>query len=784
MSAHSHPVSNNLGRSLALTAALAAALTAAAPAQNGDRKGHDRMDQVVPAEKVPAAPVLAPAEALKSFKLAAGFVIEPVASEPNVEKPVALDFDARGRMWVCEMLGYMPDIDGNGEDSPIGRIAILEDSDGDGSVDKRTVFLDKLLLPRAIALVPGGILFADQAKLFFVARNGDSPAGQPVVVDPTYATGGNVEHKANGLIHGLDNWIYNSKSDRRYRQIAGKWVVESTAFRGQWGIAMDDYGRLYHNNNSTILFGDFVAPNLLLGNPGINLKTKEAVQIGSNRVFPSRVTPGVNRAYIAKANGYNEDTLDPASFKLTNTTAAAGLAIYRGNNFPAEWYGNAFVCESVVNLLKAVRFQDDNGKFKGSHPLAEDEFLTSTDERFRPVNVYTAPDGSLYLLDMYHGIIQHKTYMTTYLREQVLSRGLDAPGLGHGRIYRIRFKDGPLAPKVNLETLPAAELVSLLAHPNGWHRDMARRVLIERNDPATVPLLEKLAAAMDSPLGQLGALWTLEGMNRLGATAVLAALEARDPKVVASALWASTRITQPAEQAKLESALVALKPANAEVSIYLARALGPLGTPAAFNALAALLARDGKKSFVREAAISGLDQHELAFKAAHAATLNDPAMVKWLDEGAAKATATVDAASALSGEHLASFKRGKELYVGSAACFGCHGADGSGMPNLGPPLNGSEWVTGKPETLLAILLHGMSGPITVAGERYTPAADMPGLYQNPSITDANLADIATYVRAEWSNRSSAVTPAQVAAQRKATAERAGRPYTAKDFGAE
>lgn len=760
----------------------AAAISTPAIAQNGDRKGHDNMDAVVPAEMVPPAPVLEPAKALQSFQLADGFAIEPVATEPDVEKPVALDFDGRGRMWVCEMRGYMPTIDGTGEDQPLGRITILEDSNGDGKVDKRTVFLDKLLLPRAIALVPGGILFADQTNLYFVARQGDTPAGKPVVVDPAYSGSGNVEHKANGLIHGLDNWIYSAKSDRRYRLINGKWTMQPTSFRGQWGIACDDYGRLFHNNNSTILFGDFIAPNLIQNNPGVSIKAKEFSQVGSNRVFPARVTPGVNRAYMARKNGYNEDVLDPKTFKLTSTTAAAGMAIYRGTNFPSAWYNTAFVSESVVNLLKAVRFQDDQGKFKGSFPIDNAEFLASTDERFRPVNAYNAPDGSLYLVDMYHGIIQHKTYMTTYLRAQVAARQLDGPPLGHGRIYRVRFQQGKLEAPANLEAMHSTELVALLSHPNGWHRDMARRLLVERNDPASVAGLEALAAAGDRPLGQINALWALEGMGKLSAAPVIAALKAaRDPKVAASALWASTTLSAAGELAKLEPVLVALKPSSDEVAIYLARALGPLGTPAAYEALGALLVSHGKKPFVREAAISGLDHHEVAFKDAQAAKLNDPGFAKWLDEGAATATAKKSAESELSGEHLASFKRGKDLFLGSAACFGCHGADGAGMPNLGPPLNGSEWVTGKPETLLAILLHGMTGPITVAGETYTPSADMPGLYQNAAITDQNLADIATYIRSEWSNRANSITPAQVAAQRKATAERAGRPYTAKDF---
>lgn len=739
----------------------------------------EKDDPVVPLKMIPPAPVLSPEEALKTFKVASGFVIEPVATEPLVEKPVALDYDARGRMWVCEMVGYMPDEKGTGEDIPKGRIAILEDSDGDGKVDKRTVFLDKLLLPRAISIVANGILFADADKLYYVARDGDKPASSPVVVDAEYAKGGNVEHKPNGLVHGLDNWLYNAKSDRRYREIGGKWVMEKTIFRGQWGMSTDDYGRLYFTGNSTPLHGSYIAPQIALGNPGVNMDVREIQNIGPTTVWPSRVTPGVNRAYMMKVNGFPQDTLNPTNFRLINATGVAGTVIYRGTNFPKEWYGRAFSCESSVELVKAIDITEDKekGKLMGTHPMGEDEFLTSTDERFRPVNSYNAPDGSLYIIDLYHGIIQHRDFLSKYLRQQSLDRGLQSPATGQGRIYRVRYKTGTINKPVNLEKMSGADLVKQLISPNGWNRDTAQRQIVDRRDVTTIPLLEKLAAMDQYPLGQIKAIWTLEGLDRLTAAPLISALKSKDVKVVSSALWASTKVTAPAEVQKLLPEIASLKTDDNEVRIYLARALGRFGPGPAFFALVDLLKDHREKPYVRQMAIAGLDGHELEFKDAIKGRFNDGNLEKWLVEGANGVIAKPDAESTLKGDHLASFKRGKDLFNGRAVCSSCHGPDGAGMPSMGPPLNKSEWVTGKPEVLTGILLHGLTGPVTVNGAVYTPTADMPGFAANTEISDNDLADIATYIRHEWDNTADQVKPEVISRMRKATASHAGKPYT-------
>lgn len=759
--------------------ALAALFLLSAPlhAQQGNRPGHDNMEPVVPANLVPPAPVLSPEQAMKSFQLADGFAMQAFATEPMIEKPVALDYDPAGRLWVCEMLGYMLDIDGTDEDKPMGRIVVLEDTDKDGKADKRTVFLDKILLPRAVAVYPDGLLFADQNALLFIRRDGLKPVGEPVVAVNDYIAGGNVEHRANGLVRGLDNWLYSAKSSQRIRRSGGKWIVEETPFRGQWGVAFDNQGRIYHNNNSQFLLGDFVAPNLLEGNPSLNIKVSSTGGIGSNTPFPIRVTPGVNRAYMQKSNGYDSDMLDPKTYKLISCTGAAGMTIYRGTNFPSEWVGSGLITEPSINLVKAMKVTESGTSLKGEHTYKDKEWLASTDERFRPVNIYNAPDGSVHILDMYHGIIQHKTYVTSYLRKYYTGLGLDGPGKGHGRIYRITAKGGKVEDVPDMDTLSNTELVKLLAHPNGWHRDMAQRVLGTREaDAETVALLENLAAIDTHSLGQIHAIWTLEGMGKLTAAPIASALKAKDKKVAISALWAATTLSHP-ELLKLEKELLALKPADDETTIYLTRALGPVATNAAFLKINELV-NGSKLNYVKAAAFSGLAHREAAFKAAVGDKPKDKALSDWLTKAGQKKGPT---GPSLKGEALASFERGKALFHGEAACFGCHAPDGAGVIGLGPPLDESEWVTGKEETFAKIILHGITGKITVNGIEYETPAEMPALFVNPTFTDEKIADIMTYSRNAWSNKAAPVSADLIKKLRKETAAQSGRPYTAADF---
>ena len=191
-------------------------------------------------------PVHSPAEEAASFKFAEpGYRIELVASEPLVEDPVAITFDGEGRLWVVEMRGYMQNINRRGVKDPIGRVSVLEDVDNDGLMDKSTVFLDGLVLPRAVSIQPDGVLIAEDKPLWFAQdRDGDLVADRKMLVDPDYALD-SIEHSANGLVRAIDNWIYNAKEGHRYRRQGNEWIRGETEKRGQWGICQDDFGRLF-----------------------------------------------------------------------------------------------------------------------------------------------------------------------------------------------------------------------------------------------------------------------------------------------------------------------------------------------------------------------------------------------------------------------------------------------------------------------------------------------------------------------------------------------------------
>lgn len=589
-----------------------AALLATGPAfpQNGDRPGHEMAPP--PAHwKIPAAPVVAPAEAGATMKLENGFSLELVASEPMLKDPVALAFDGNGRIWVAEMTGYMPDIEGKLEESTYGRISVLEDTDGDGRADKHTVFLDDYLLSRAVALVDADktLLFADNEQLYeapiLIDEAGAIRAGEVRVVDEDYAEGGNPEHKPNGLVRALDNWIYNAKSDLRYKKVNGVWVKEKTEERGQWGITQDDYGRLFTNSNSNLISVEEIAPGEKSRNPAYTFRRPVSSTIKNQQLWPARINPGVNRGYL-------KGTLDEEGF-LQKPTAAAGAVVYRGDQFPPRFHGNLFITEPGGNLVKrAVISEGPNGMRTVKSAVEGSEFLASTDERSRMVNAYTAPDGSLYLVDFYRGIIQHKEYMTSYLRAQVVARKLDQP-IGLGRLWRVRHAEGkPLAAAPGMQEDDATALVAHLSHPNGWWRDTAQRLLVERGDEAAVPALKSLLNDGTNELAAIHAIWTLEGLGGLDAATLASAIGLKHPRAVAEAVRAAESFAG-TEDASAAFALLAplSQSANLHVRRQVAASLGRFGDPAV-PVLAALVKAQEQDLLTGDLAVSGLSGRELS----------------------------------------------------------------------------------------------------------------------------------------------------------------------------
>jgi glucose/arabinose dehydrogenase/mono/diheme cytochrome c family protein len=456
--------------------------------------------------ETPAAPSLTPAEAMKKFKIAPGFKLELVASEPVLDNPVAMTWDGDGRLWVVQMPAYMHDAYGKDEEKmKTGRITVLQDTNGDGKMNKHTVFLDGLIMPRTIAMVKGGVLIAEPPHLWFCEdTNGDLKCDKKTKV-ANYAKQGPVEHTENALMPALDNWMYSAKSKKRHRFVDGKIIEEDTKFRGQWGITQDNYGRLYYTTNSNYLHYDWETYG-----------QKMRALLSDKSINAIRVNPGINR-------GYQKHML-LTDYRLARVTAISGPAAYRGDVYDKSFINGMFIPEPAANAIAYFEYKEENpASILFEHKLYDDpkwkkrEFLTSTDERFRPITMYGGPDGCMYFIDLYHGILQHRVYVTDfYLRKQILHRGLDK-GNQKGRIYRIV----PEGAKINhkspkLLSKKPAQLVPFLAHKNGWYRDTAQRLIVQSGDTSLAPQIEQLIRK-GKQLTKIHGLWTLKGLGSLSA---------------------------------------------------------------------------------------------------------------------------------------------------------------------------------------------------------------------------------------------------------------------------
>lgn len=702
-----------------------------------------------------SSPVVSPGEAIKKMHLEEGFVVKLVAAEPLITAPVAMSFDKDGRIWVVQMNDYMPDTLGTGENQPTGKVVILSDKNNDGAMDEQKIFLDSLVLPRAICLIENGILVAEPPKLWYYEIENDKPV-KKILVDSSYAEGGNVEHQPNGLLRAMDNWIYSAKSAKRYRKKGNKWLIERTHFRGQWGITQDDYGRLFYNNNSENFLGDEFAPGL--GANNINQKKVTGFNekiVPDNKVYPARPTTGVNR-------GYMKGVLD-SSLRLVNFTAACGPVIYTGDLFAKEYYGNGFVAEPSANLIKRNILSYKGYEVKGKQANTEKEFLASEDERFRPVNLYNGPDGALYIVDMYRGIIQHKTYLTPYLKSEIRQRGLTQP-LNCGRIYKIVPANKTTATlKITNDT---STLLNLLQHPNGWVRNQAQQLIVDNKDTQLGSSLRSLLSQMNKPLTLVHALWSLEGLGVLQAQDVLPLLKVNDWTIRMQALAVLPSIMNRNNYQQFLPILNSMMNENDTLALpyiaFLANPVQRFHPKAASELLITLTRKYGTSAYVADAIISNLQNKEAAFyKEALRINPDTTAAInkrlkKVLDD-------IVKAKNSSNAKKLEKeFPRGVAIY--KSVCQTCHGSDGNGVTALAPPLNNSEWVVGDKNRLASIVLYGLTGPVSVSGKLYKAPeinGDMPGIGQNKEFSDEDIAEVLSFIRSSWNNKAGKVLAEEV-----------------------
>lgn len=553
------------------------------------------------------------ADALDPIQIEPGYRVDLVAAEPLIEAPVWIQFDEDARMWVVEMVGYMRDALGAGETEPSGRIAILEDTDGDGLMDRRTTFADGLVMPRAVlpcyadARGAGALVIEPPNLLYLKDTNNDGRADERRLILSGFA-GENPEHAPNALTWGLDNWIHLSQHALEFR-FAGPPTYEAstrpTPAHGQWGLAIDKVGRLYYTPNSEALKMDLVPKHYASRNPAQrNFPMMGVLVCNDQTVWPIHPTPGVNRGYM--------DGILRADKRLAVHTAACGTTIYEASLLGPGARGAAFVAEPAGNLVRRLDIEQTADRVRATSAYPDREFLASTDERFRPVQCIVGPEGSLYVVDMHRGVIQHKTYLTDFLKEQVYARDLERP-LDMGRILRIVPDNTVIPAPARLGSLSSSRLVEQLAHADMWRRVTAQRLLVERRAIDQTDRLRRMSRSHVDPVTRLHALWTLDGLDTSTPGDALAAMSGEDIDVAIAGLriaerWlASTSSSDAAVRDLLLDAVIELSGhASPRIRSHALLAAGSSADPRAVSALVNAVRSAPDSESARAIAISGL----------------------------------------------------------------------------------------------------------------------------------------------------------------------------------
>ena len=580
---------------------------------------------------LPRFPAIEPKDALKTFQVKKGFHLEIAACEPNIASPVALCFDENGRMFVVEMIDYSE----RREEMPhLGRIRLLEDTDGDGVYDKSTVFADNLPWPTAVFYYDGGIFVGSTPDVLYLKdTKGTGHADKREVVFTGFAEGVkriNVQGMLNSFNWGLDNRIHGATSgnggvgkslrhpDLKPVDLHGRdfaieprsLVMTSEAGGGQHGLSFDDRGRRFACNNSDhirlYMYDDrYAARNPFYAMPAC----LESIAVDGPAAEVYRISPEEPWRVIRtkwRVAGLVGGPIEGGGRASGYFTGATGGTIYRGDAFPKDFLDNAFVGDAGGNLVHRKLLIPDGVGLKAQRAPDEEkiEFVASTDTWFRPVQFANGPDGAFYIIDMYREIIEHPWSLPDNIK-----KFLDLnSGNNRGRIYRI-VPDGFKRPKpVQLGKASTRDLVATLENPNGWHRDTASRLLYERQDKSAVAPLIKLVESSKFPLARMHALHSLDGLGALKEAQVLAGLGDTDEVVREHAIKLSEKLFKdgmPSQKIVTKLQGLAADP-SITVRYQLAFTLGELKGNEKIAPLATIAKRDLDSSWTQAAILSSL----------------------------------------------------------------------------------------------------------------------------------------------------------------------------------
>jgi putative membrane-bound dehydrogenase-like protein len=556
-------------------------------------------------------PPHSPGKALDTFQLPDGFHIELVAAEPDVVDPVAMSFDAQGRLYVVEMRDYPYNPE------PKGRVKRLEDSDGDGRFETSTIFAEGLSLPNGVTAWKDGILVTAAPDILYLAdTDGDGRADEKTVVLTGFAAT-NPQLRANGPLYGIDNWVYVAytrvpnpvrfakefgdrggpirfpdRPDAQSAEVRGQDVrfrpeqgaVEAVAGNSQYGNAFDAWGDRFTVWNNDHLRHVVVRQSYAARNPHL-----------ANPEVMKSVSDHEKAAELFQITTQPEYIHDSQHGRFTS---ASGISVYTGGLYPAGYEHTSFTCDPVHNIVHRDILEPDGPTFTARRAHEGREFVGSTDSWFRPVFTTTGPDGSLYVVDYHRPVVEHPEYAPKEILHQIQ---FDPPAQA-GRIYRVVYDRGEAYERPNLSDAPSEELVGHLTHPNGWWRTTAQRLLVARGDASVASALQATAQQTDSAFGRLHALWTLDGLGELDEALVLNALQDPVPNIREHALRLAERYLS-AEDLRKQAHLLAADDSG-KVRLQAACILGGFSRPRDRQALEHLLVENVESPWFRTAALS------------------------------------------------------------------------------------------------------------------------------------------------------------------------------------